>query len=60
MTFVGVALMLGLLGLVAMTAKISLRLMAGLDGETQGPEHPSVSEKPNDEDLNTVPGKFAF
>jgi hypothetical protein len=49
MTFVGVALMLGLLALVAMTAKISLRLMAGLDGKTQGPEHPSVREKSSDE-----------
>ena len=45
MTFVGVALMLGLLGLVAMTAKISLRLMAGLDGETQAAEHPSVTRE---------------
>jgi|KBSMisStaDraftv2_1062788.scaffolds.fasta_scaffold6739872_1 hypothetical protein len=45
MTLVGVALMLGLLTLVAMTAKISLRLMAGLDGQTQDPEHSSVREK---------------
>jgi hypothetical protein len=49
MTFVGVALMLGLLALVAMTAKISLRLMAGLDGKTQGPEHRQLREKSSDE-----------
>jgi hypothetical protein len=34
------ALMLGLLTLVVTTAKISLRLMAGLDSETQKPEPP--------------------
>jgi hypothetical protein len=49
MTFVGVALMLGLLALVAMTAKISLRLMAGLDDKTQGPEHRQFREKSSDE-----------
>jgi hypothetical protein len=49
MTFVGVALMLGLLALVAMTAKISLRLMAALDGKTQGPEHRQFREKLSDE-----------
>ena len=45
MTFVGITLMLGLLGLVAMTAKISLRLMAPLDGETQEPETPVRCER---------------
>lgn len=49
MTFAGVALMLALLALVAMTAKISLRLMAGLDGQTQGPVDSSVREKSSDE-----------
>jgi hypothetical protein len=50
MTFVGVTLMLGLLGLVAMTAKISLTLMAPLDGETQEPGTPfSSSERSGDE-----------
>jgi hypothetical protein len=48
MTFAGVALMLGLLALVTMTAKISLRLMAGLDDQTQGLEHSSVREKSSD------------
>ena len=39
------ALMLGLLGLVATTAKISLRLMAPLDRETQEPETPVQLER---------------
>ena len=33
-------LMMGLLTLVTTTAKISLRLMAGLDSETQKPQPP--------------------
>lgn len=44
-------LMMGLLTLVTTTAKISLRLMDGLDSETQKPQSPlpSLSERLGDE-----------